>query len=414
MGWLVLIVLGAVAVYVMKPDERVRAAQKWLGPARDFIIAAQEENARPDEFRDALRERTRWPLVTWVIAAANVVLFLMRPGSDQDALVHWGGSIATLTTNGEWWRVLTAAFVHAGIIALFADAVGLMQAGMLVERLVGHVAIAIVYLTSAMLPALGDLSAHPLSVSTGAAGGVLGIYGLLLAVLARSVLPSSPLKIPLRVLRRLAPAAGIFMLYALIDGDLLQTSGLLAVATGFVFGIILTKEVSEHTAPLDRLIMTAIASLVIIVALAVPVRGIVDARPELARLIALEERTAGAYQHTLGQFKLGAVKAEAVAQMIERRIAPDVQAEQDRLSTIGRVANEQQPLVDAAGKYLELRRESWRLRATAMHKSSLRMLRDADEKERAALAAFEEIKPSAGGPPQNREQTIEASSVRRP
>jgi len=392
MGWFVLIVIGGVAAYVMTPQERVRAARKVLGPVHDFLIEIRDQNGRPDEFRDALRARTRWPLVTWIIVAANLVLFLMRPGSDTDTLAQWGGSIATLTTNGDWWRVLTAAFVHAGIISLFANMVGVSQAAMVLERMLGHIAVAIVYLVCATLPAIFNLSGDPLAVSTGATGAVLGIYGLLLTVVVRGVVQPSPFTIPLRALKRLAPAAGIFMLYVLIDGDLWQTSGLLAVATGLVLGIVLTREVAERTARPDRLVMSAVASLVMMVALAVPLHAVVDARPELARIIALEDHTADAYQHTLGQFKLGAVKAEAVAQMIERRIEPDMKGEEDRLNKIGRVPDQQQPLVVSAAKYLALRRECWRLRATAMHKSSMRLLRDADEKERAALAALDEMK----------------------
>ena len=141
---LVLLVLGGVAAYVMKPDERRLVARAALRPIEDYWFAYQDERARPDEFGDALRARTRWPLATWTILAAYVFVFVaMGAGhGDPGALASWGGSVAPLTTDGEWWRLLTASFVHAGFIALLVDVAGLTQPALLVERMLGHAAFA--------------------------------------------------------------------------------------------------------------------------------------------------------------------------------------------------------------------------------------------------------------------------------
>jgi hypothetical protein len=206
------------------------------------------------------------------------------------------------------------------------------------------------------------------------------------------VLRRSPYTIPLHVLRWFGPAAGVFLLHALWVGDLGRPAGLVPLALGFVFGIVLARHVSERPARIDRVGVVAAATLVIAVVLAVPLRGIVDVRPELARLVADEARTARDYEAVVGQFKLGALKPEAVAQMIERRIEPALSAAQDRLHAVGPVPHEQQALVTAAGDYLALRLASWQLRAKGFHKSNMRLLRDADDKERSALAAIEKIR----------------------
>ena len=93
------------------------------------------------------------------------------------------------------------------------------------------------------------------------------------------------------------------------------------------------------------------------------------------------------------QFKLGTLSAEALAQTIERKITPELAAAQARLKTLGRVPPEHQPLLASAEEYLRLRDESWRLRAAALHKSSMSALRKAEGAERASLEAFEKIKP---------------------
>jgi hypothetical protein len=89
------------------------------------------------------------------------------------------------------------------------------------------------------------------------------------------------------------------------------------------------------------------------------------------------------------------MKPEAVAQVIEHRIEPELSAARDRLQTVGPVPREQQALVTAAGDYLALRIESWQLRAKGFHTANMRLLRNADEKERSALAAIDKIRPPA-------------------
>src|SRR5690242_845217 len=108
MGWLVLIVLGGVAAYVMKPDERRKFARQALRPIQDFWFAYQDDRARPDEFRDALLARTRWPLATWALLA-------------------------------------TIAFVQRGVFALLFGVIGFAPPAILVERLLGHTALLVVF-----------------------------------------------------------------------------------------------------------------------------------------------------------------------------------------------------------------------------------------------------------------------------
>ena len=79
--------------------------------------------------------------------ALNVGIFvcmLMGSGSlsDPDTIVRWGGSIGTRTANGEWWRLATAMFVHAGFFQVVANVAGLVQIGLITERFFGRFAFA--------------------------------------------------------------------------------------------------------------------------------------------------------------------------------------------------------------------------------------------------------------------------------
>jgi hypothetical protein len=55
------------------------------------------------------------------------------------------------------------------------------------------------------------------------------------------------------------------------------------------------------------------ASAVIALACAAPLRSIVDVKPEIARVVAVEEHTAAAYRAALDAFKKGRTTAEALA-----------------------------------------------------------------------------------------------------
>lgn len=397
MGLLVLIVLGGVAAYVMKPDERLRVARAGLRLVENSWFAYQDDRTKPDEFRDALRARTRWPLATWAILAAYALVFVSMGavGGDAGALVRWGGAVAPQTTDGEWWRLVTASFVHAGFIALLVDAAGLTQPAVLVERILGHAAFAVLYLSGAIIGTAIELTRHPLVVTVGPTGGILATYGLLLALVVRGTMRRSPMTVPLRALKRLAPAAGLFLLHALVTGALFQAAGMVPLGIGFVFGIVLARDAAERPARVNRSVAVAVATVIIAAGIAVPLRGIVDARPEVARILAVEDQTSSKYAAAIQQFRLGALKSEPIAQMIERQIEPELDQIDARLKALGRVPPEQQPLVTAAGEYMKFRRESWQLRAKAFRKSNMRLLRDADEKERAALAALERLRPPA-------------------
>ena len=141
------------------------------------------------------------------------------------------------------------------------------------------------------------------------------------------------------------------------------------------------------------------ATVVVAIMSAVPLRGMADVRPEIARVLEVEQRTAATYQAAVTQFKLGTVSPDGLAQVIERKVMPELQAMQTRLKALGRIPAEHQPLLAGAEEYLRLRDESWRLRAAALHKSSMPALRKAETAERASLEALDRLKPAEPAEP---------------
>ena len=102
---------------------------------------------------------------------------------DPDTLVGMGASLGTRTTNGEWWRLVTSAFVHTGTFQFIVNIAVLAQLGAVLERLAGRLAFAAVYLSAGVFTGLVSLSSHPVGVTVGASGAIFGLYGLLIATL---------------------------------------------------------------------------------------------------------------------------------------------------------------------------------------------------------------------------------------
>src|SRR5438128_1123916 len=111
----------------MSPDERTRYLSAAIAFLRDVKTAATLPQAEYEAFRGTLRARSRHVVVVPAIVAVNaVVVFGMIFGAgamtDSDTLIRWGANIGPRTTTGEWWRLVTSAFVHTGALPFLVDA----------------------------------------------------------------------------------------------------------------------------------------------------------------------------------------------------------------------------------------------------------------------------------------------------
>jgi rhomboid protease GluP len=144
----------------------------------------------------------------------------VSPPSDQ--LMHWGANNAgSVLISGQWWRIVSAMFVHAGFLHLATNMWCLWNLGLLAEPLMGSAGVVAVYiLTGAagnlLSTAKGWYSFHqaweayhaaggpdPSTMfppGVGASGAVFGIAGALIVLLKSDRLPVPPVE--LKKLRR--------------------------------------------------------------------------------------------------------------------------------------------------------------------------------------------------------------------
>jgi membrane associated rhomboid family serine protease len=81
--------------------------------------------------------------------------------------------------HGEWWRLLTAAFLHYGPFHLAINMYSLFYAGTLLEHVIGRWRFALLYLGSGIAGSAGAIWLSPDSVTVGASGAIFGILGAL-------------------------------------------------------------------------------------------------------------------------------------------------------------------------------------------------------------------------------------------
>jgi membrane associated rhomboid family serine protease len=423
-----LLIVAAIAYRMTTPESRagvLQTARQALHEAKEAVVKIR---SKPDPFRDALRERSPRAPATAVLASLNAAIFifmLFGAGSfgDPQTLLSWGANLGPRTTNGEWWRLVTSMFVHSGMFLLLLNMAALIQVGPILERLFGRVMFASVYVLSGIFASLVSLWVAPVVVTVGAAGAMFGLYGMLVAWSLWSLIGRSELTIAQVTVRRLAPTAMLFFLFNLVSQEPGIVAELAGFMTGFACGLLLSFGIGDGQPSPRRIARLMAAPVVIALLMAFLLRGIADVRSEIARVVAVEDHTAGLYRAATERSRKGLMSAEALSQLIDRTIVPELQAADGRLKALKGVPSEHEGLVADAEEYLRLRSESWRLRADALRKTNVlpprqvgktenlsdaswRMRAEAQYKttvmtlgraesaERASLVALEKIKPA--------------------
>jgi rhomboid protease GluP len=99
---------------------------------------------------------------------------------DMQTLVDMGALFGPLTVlKGEWWRLVTAMFLHGGMTHLLMNMFSLYIVGRGVEMYFDTKSYLSIYFFSGIIGGLVSLYMHPVAVGVGASGAIFGVFGAL-------------------------------------------------------------------------------------------------------------------------------------------------------------------------------------------------------------------------------------------
>jgi rhomboid protease GluP len=189
----------------------------------------------------------RWkPWVTYGLIAANLAMFAFElargagaTGPSPEEMIALGGDFAPLTRHGEAWRLVTAMFLHYGIVHLALNMVCLYQIRV-VERMLARVEYLALYFAAGLVGGLASLVAHPDAVSAGASGAVFGMFGAFTAVMIVRRKQIEP-EAWRRTMRSLGMFFGINLVFGLSQSGIDVTAHIGGLVVGFAGAFVLAK-----------------------------------------------------------------------------------------------------------------------------------------------------------------------------
>jgi membrane associated rhomboid family serine protease len=146
----------------------------------------------PECSRDRTKVRTirsggSEPYATYVLIAINVLVFvgssaagssLLGGGGAGGQLFRDGALVGTAVADGQWWRLITSGFLHAGILHILFNMYVLYWLGTMLEPALGRARFLALYFTSLLAGSLGALLlSSPDTPTIGASGAVFGLMG---------------------------------------------------------------------------------------------------------------------------------------------------------------------------------------------------------------------------------------------
>jgi rhomboid protease GluP len=122
------------------------------------------------------------PWLTYTLLAVNLLVFGLTRWVGQDVAFEWGAKINRAILDGQYWRLVTPIFLHAGVVHLFFNSYALYVLGPSVERPFGHVRFLAVYMLAGVAGTLASLHFNQ-GMSVGASGAIFGLIGAMVAFL---------------------------------------------------------------------------------------------------------------------------------------------------------------------------------------------------------------------------------------
>lgn len=128
-----------------------------------------------------------FPIYSAVIIACMIAVSVCQVVVDGQSTILMGGEKSVLLAGfdkplfaaGQYWRILTGAVLHGGLIHLIFNCYAFYSLGRIIETLSNRAHLAIVFLLAAIGGGILSFIFLPAGISVGASGGIIGFLGYL-------------------------------------------------------------------------------------------------------------------------------------------------------------------------------------------------------------------------------------------
>jgi membrane associated rhomboid family serine protease len=148
------------------------------------------ECARQRQQVRTMRSTSDAPTLTYILIGISVVAFLGEmaggggaTGLGSSTLSDRGALPAGNEFDGEYWRLVTAGFLHAGLFHLFFNMFALYILGTMLEPAIGTLRFALIYFVSLLTGSFGVVLLDPNAATVGASGAIFGLMGAAVVVM---------------------------------------------------------------------------------------------------------------------------------------------------------------------------------------------------------------------------------------
>jgi rhomboid protease GluP len=149
--------------------------------------AASQRSPEDEQTGVQVRVPLARPVVTYILLAANASFFvaetLLGGSTALQTLLQLGAQVNLLVAAGQYWRLLTAMFLHIGLAHLGFNMYALYTLGRDLERFYGSLRFSAIYFISGLAGNVLYYVAGPNIISAGASGAIFGLIGAEVAFL---------------------------------------------------------------------------------------------------------------------------------------------------------------------------------------------------------------------------------------
>lgn len=174
--------------------------------------------------------------VNLILAAVQILVFILCTATGNKMYIAGRCSTDLVLAQGQYWRLLTSVFLHAGLSHLGSNLLVQILMGNAVERNLGHIRYLALYLLSGIggnvISVLYDRAQGVNIYSVGASGAVFGVMGTLFVLIIRG-------RKKLRSGSSLLTRAAFAVFYAVYSGFRNPYTDNAAHLGGLAFGVVL-------------------------------------------------------------------------------------------------------------------------------------------------------------------------------